>query len=44
MATSVFDPHRDSDYAGCVVVLDEVETLQRMRSDVREKPLNALRR
>jgi hypothetical protein len=34
---------RDSDYAGLVVVLDEVETLQRMRSDVREKSLNALR-
>lgn len=34
---------RDSDYAGLLVVLDEVETLQRMRSDVREKSLNALR-
>jgi hypothetical protein len=34
---------RDSDYAGLVVVLDEVETLQRMRSDVRERSLNALR-
>src|SRR5690606_14876099 len=34
---------RDSDYAGLVVVLDEVETLQRVRSDVREKSLNALR-
>lgn len=34
---------RDSDYEGLVVVLDEVETLQRMRSDVREKSLNALR-
>jgi hypothetical protein len=34
---------RDSDYAGLVIVLDEVETLQRMRSDVREKSLNALR-
>jgi hypothetical protein len=34
---------RDSDYAGLVLVLDEVETLQRMRSDVREKSLNALR-
>lgn len=34
---------RDSDYAGLVVVLDEVETLQRMRSDIREKSLNALR-
>lgn len=34
---------RDSDYRGVVVVLDEVETLQRVRSDVREKSLNALR-
>jgi hypothetical protein len=34
---------RDSDYAGLVIVLDEVETLQRMRSDVREKSLNAIR-
>ena len=34
---------RDSDYAGLVVVFDEVETLQRMRSDLREKSLNALR-
>lgn len=34
---------RDSDYAGLVLVVDEVETLQRMRSDVREKSLNALR-
>lgn len=34
---------RDSSYAGMVLVLDEVETLQRMRSDVREKALNALR-
>lgn len=34
---------RDSDYKGLVVVLDEVETLQRVRSDVREKSLNALR-
>lgn len=34
---------RDSDYRGLVVVLDEVETLQRMRSDTREKSLNALR-
>ena len=29
--------------AGWVVVLDEVETLQRVRGDVREKALNALR-
>ncbi|TMS54790.1 BREX system ATP-binding protein BrxD [Mycobacterium sp. DBP42] len=34
---------RDSDYVGIVIVFDEVETLQRMRSDVREKSLNALR-
>lgn len=34
---------RDSGYAGLVLVLDEVETLQRVRSDVREKGLNALR-
>ncbi|WP_129336324.1 BREX system ATP-binding protein BrxD [Cellulomonas endophytica] len=34
---------RDSDYKGLVLVLDEVETLQRVRSDVREKSLNALR-
>lgn len=34
---------RDSGHAGLLVVLDEVETLQRMRGDVREKALNALR-
>jgi P-loop Domain of unknown function (DUF2791) len=34
---------RDSDHAGLVVVLDEVETLQRVRSDVRDKGLNGLR-
>ena len=34
---------RDSGQAGLVLVLDEVETLQRMRSDVRDKSLNALR-
>jgi hypothetical protein len=34
---------RDSGLAGMVLVLDEVETLQRVRSDVREKSLNALR-
>ena len=34
---------RDSGYAGLVLVLDEAETLQRVRSDVREKGLNALR-
>jgi len=34
---------RDSGQAGLVLVLDEVETLQRVRSDVRDKSLNALR-
>jgi len=34
---------RDSGQAGLVLVLDEVETLQRVRGDVREKGLNALR-
>ena len=34
---------RDSGHAGLVLVMDEVETLQRMRSDVRDKSLNALR-
>ena len=34
---------RDSGHAGMVIVLDEVETLQRVRSDAREKALNALR-
>ncbi|MBE7325180.1 BREX system ATP-binding protein BrxD [Nocardioides sp. Y6] len=34
---------RDSDYQGLVLVLDEVETLQRVRSDIRERSLNALR-
>ena len=34
---------RDSGFAGLVVVLDEVETLQRVRGDVRDKALNALR-
>ncbi len=34
---------RDSGHRGMVLVLDEVETLQRMRSDVRERSLNALR-
>lgn len=34
---------RDSGYSGLVLVLDEVETLQRVRGDVREKSLNALR-
>ncbi len=34
---------RDSGYSGLLVTLDEVETLQRMRADTREKGLNALR-
>lgn len=34
---------RDAGHPGLVVVLDEVETLQRMRTDVRDKALNALR-
>jgi hypothetical protein len=33
----------DSGYSGLVLVLDEVETLQRVRGDVRDKGLNALR-
>jgi hypothetical protein len=31
---------RDAGFSGLVLVLDEVETLQRVRSDVREKSLN----
>jgi hypothetical protein len=34
---------RDSGGAGLLVVLDEVETIQRVRGDVRDKSLNALR-
>jgi len=34
---------RDSGGAGLLIVLDEVETLQRVRGDVRDKALNALR-
>ncbi|MHC4880026.1 MAG: BREX system ATP-binding protein BrxD [Planctomycetota bacterium] len=34
---------RDSGHAGMLVVLDEVETIQRVRSDVRDKSLNAMR-
>jgi hypothetical protein len=34
---------RDSGHAGLLVAVDETETLQRVRSDVREKALNALR-
>ena len=34
---------RDADQPGLVFILDEVETLQRVRSDVRDRALNALR-
>jgi hypothetical protein len=34
---------RDSGHPGLLLVLDEVETLQRVRGDVRDKALNALR-
>ena len=34
---------RDSGFAGLLLVLDEVEILQRMRTDTRERGLNALR-
>jgi hypothetical protein len=34
---------RDSGHGGLLIVLDEVETLQRVRGDVRDKGLNALR-
>jgi len=34
---------RDSGYTGLLLTLDEVETLQRMRGDTRERGLNALR-
>ncbi|MFF3130165.1 BREX system ATP-binding protein BrxD [Streptomyces mirabilis] len=34
---------RDCGHPGLLLVLDEVETLQRVRGDVREKSLNALR-
>jgi len=34
---------RDSGYGGLLLVLDEVQTLQRMRADTRERGLNALR-
>jgi hypothetical protein len=34
---------RDAGNAGLLLVLDEVETLQRMRSDARDRALNALR-
>jgi hypothetical protein len=35
---------RDAGYPGLVLVLDEVETMQRMRSDVRDKGLEVLRK
>ncbi len=34
---------RDAGHPGLLLVLDEVETLQRVRADVRDKALNALR-
>ncbi len=34
---------RDSGHAGLLIILDEVETIQRVRGDVRDKSLNALR-
>ncbi|GIF37467.1 BREX system ATP-binding protein BrxD [Actinoplanes xinjiangensis] len=34
---------RDSGHPGLLLILDEVETLQRARSDVRDKALNSLR-
>ncbi len=34
---------RDSGQAGLLLILDEVETIQRVRSDARDKSLNALR-
>lgn len=34
---------KDAGHPGLLVVLDEVETLQRVRGDVRDKALNALR-
>ncbi len=34
---------RDSGHPGLVLVLDEVETIQRVRGDIRDKGLNALR-
>lgn len=34
---------RDSGHAGLFLIIDEVETLQRVRSDARDKSLNALR-
>ena len=34
---------RDAGHAGLLLALDEVETLQRVRSDIRDRALNALR-
>lgn len=34
---------RDSGHAGLVVILDEAETIQRVRIDIRDKSLNAMR-
>src|SRR5262249_59829720 len=34
---------RDAGHPGLLLVLDEVETLQRVRGDVRDKAFNALR-
>lgn len=34
---------RDAGQSGMLVILDEVETIQRVRSDVRDKSLNAMR-
>ena len=34
---------RDSGHPGLLVVLDEVETIQRVRGDVRDKSLNSIR-
>jgi hypothetical protein len=34
---------RNAGQAGLLLILDEVETIQRVRSDVRDKSLNALR-
>jgi hypothetical protein len=39
----LLDILKDSGYHGLLLVLDEVETLQRARADVREKALNGLR-
>ena len=41
--SNYWSPYLAGAFAGLVLVLDEVETLQRVRGDVREKSLNALR-